>query len=170
MCCFHCLKIPQKELIESTLVMQVYDFNRFSKHDIIGEIRLSLSTVDWNHVIEEWRDLSEASKHEVQLNTFSSSKLGHKWFAVQSVFLYEPENWRSWIAVFQYGWWSRHHRPSYKITMAHWWLIEFCHLCSSSLSSWRNLHYDPMQVKTENQDCLNKTQQSFERHLSVIAS
>ncbi|TRY81711.1 hypothetical protein DNTS_026019 [Danionella cerebrum] len=56
--------IPQKELIESTLVMQVYDFNRFSKHDIIGEIRLNLSTVDWNHVIEEWRDLSEASKHE----------------------------------------------------------------------------------------------------------
>ncbi|XP_073797767.1 synaptotagmin VIII isoform X3 [Danio rerio] len=57
-------QIPQKELTESTLVMQVYDFNRFSKHDIIGEIRLNLSTVDWNHVIEEWRDLSEASKHE----------------------------------------------------------------------------------------------------------
>uniref|UniRef100_A0A671QVA7 Synaptotagmin-1-like n=1 Tax=Sinocyclocheilus anshuiensis TaxID=1608454 RepID=A0A671QVA7_9TELE len=53
-----------QELIESTLVMQVYDFNRFSKHDMIGEIRLNLSTVDWNHVIEEWRDLSEASKHE----------------------------------------------------------------------------------------------------------
>lgn len=49
--------------------MQVYDFNRFSKHDIIGEIRLNLSTVDWNHVIEEWRDLSEASKHEVQFST-----------------------------------------------------------------------------------------------------
>ncbi|XP_051548069.1 synaptotagmin-2-like [Myxocyprinus asiaticus] len=57
-------QIPQKELIESTLVMQVYDFNRFSKHDIIGEIRMNLSTVDWNHVIEEWRDLNEASKHE----------------------------------------------------------------------------------------------------------
>ncbi|XP_073724950.1 synaptotagmin VIII isoform X1 [Misgurnus anguillicaudatus] len=56
-------QIPQKDLVESTLVMQVYDFNRFSKHDIIGEIRLDLSTVDWNHVIEEWRDLSEASKH-----------------------------------------------------------------------------------------------------------
>lgn len=49
--------------------MQVYDFNKFSKHDIIGEIRLNLSTVDWNHVIEEWRDLSEASKHEVQFST-----------------------------------------------------------------------------------------------------
>ncbi|XP_030646468.1 synaptotagmin VIII [Chanos chanos] len=57
-------KISQAELSESTLVMQVYDFNRFSKHDVIGELRLQLSTVDWNHVIEEWRDLSEASKYE----------------------------------------------------------------------------------------------------------
>uniref|UniRef100_A0A4W4ERP2 C2 domain-containing protein n=1 Tax=Electrophorus electricus TaxID=8005 RepID=A0A4W4ERP2_ELEEL len=48
----------------STLVMQVYDFNRFSKHDVIGELRLELSSVDWNHVIEEWRDLSEPSKYE----------------------------------------------------------------------------------------------------------
>lgn len=46
-------------------MMQVYDFNRFSKHDVIGELRLELSAVDWNHVIEEWRDLSAPSKNEV---------------------------------------------------------------------------------------------------------
>lgn len=46
-------------------MMQVYDFNRFSKHDVIGELRLELSAVDWNHVIEEWRDLNAPSKHEV---------------------------------------------------------------------------------------------------------
>ncbi|XP_063053906.1 synaptotagmin-1-like, partial [Engraulis encrasicolus] len=57
-------QIKQPELSESTLVMQVYDFNRFSKHDIIGELRLQLSSVDWNHVIEEWKDLTEASKFE----------------------------------------------------------------------------------------------------------
>ncbi|XP_012683189.2 synaptotagmin VIII isoform X2 [Clupea harengus] len=57
-------QISQAELSESTLVMQVYDFNRFSKHDVIGELRLQLSSVDWNHVIEEWRDLTEASKFE----------------------------------------------------------------------------------------------------------
>lgn len=59
------IQIKQPELSESTLVMQVYDFNRFSKHDIIGELRLQLSSVDWNHVIEEWKDLTEASKFEV---------------------------------------------------------------------------------------------------------
>ncbi|XP_017555625.1 synaptotagmin VIII isoform X1 [Pygocentrus nattereri] len=57
-------QMSQKELSESTLVMQVYDFNRFSKHDVIGELRLELSAVDWNHVIEEWKDLSKPSKNE----------------------------------------------------------------------------------------------------------
>ncbi|KAG7468420.1 hypothetical protein MATL_G00142680 [Megalops atlanticus] len=57
-------QIPQSELSDSMLVMQVYDFNRFSKHEIIGELRLQLGTIDWNHVIEEWKDLGEASKFE----------------------------------------------------------------------------------------------------------
>ncbi|XP_053498230.1 synaptotagmin VIII [Ictalurus furcatus] len=57
-------QISQKDLSESILMMQVYDFNRFSKHDVIGELRLELSTVDWNHVIEEWTDLNAPSKNE----------------------------------------------------------------------------------------------------------
>ncbi|XP_053175366.1 synaptotagmin VIII [Scomber japonicus] len=56
--------ISKSTLMKSTVVMQVYDFNRFSKHDIIGELRLQLSTVDWNHVIEEWQDLAEPAKFE----------------------------------------------------------------------------------------------------------
>lgn len=45
--------------------MQVFDFNRFSKHNIIGELRLQLCDVDWNHVIEEWKDLVAPAKFEV---------------------------------------------------------------------------------------------------------
>lgn len=45
--------------------MQVFDFNRFSKHSIIGELRLQLCDVDWNHVIEEWKDLAPPAKFEV---------------------------------------------------------------------------------------------------------
>lgn len=59
------LQIPQAEVSESTLVMQIYDFNRFSKHDIIGEVRLPLASVDLQHVIEQWSDLAVASKVEV---------------------------------------------------------------------------------------------------------
>ncbi|XP_053108117.1 synaptotagmin-8 [Hemicordylus capensis] len=57
-------QIPQAEVAESALVMQVYDFNRFSKHDIIGEMRLPLGDVDLQHVIEQWHELTAASKIE----------------------------------------------------------------------------------------------------------
>ncbi|KAJ7344362.1 hypothetical protein JRQ81_000312 [Phrynocephalus forsythii] len=57
-------QIPQAEVDETKLVMQVYDFNRFSKHDIIGEMRLPLGDVDLHHVMEQWHELSAASKIE----------------------------------------------------------------------------------------------------------
>ncbi|XP_034541286.1 synaptotagmin VIII [Notolabrus celidotus] len=57
-------QITKSSLLKSSVVMQVFDFNRFSKHNIIGEIRVQLCNVDWNHVIEEWQDLEEPSKFE----------------------------------------------------------------------------------------------------------
>ncbi|XP_030281488.1 synaptotagmin VIII isoform X1 [Sparus aurata] len=57
-------QISKSSLLNSTAVMQVFDFNRFSKHNIIGELRLQLCDVDWNHVIEEWQDLAGPAKFE----------------------------------------------------------------------------------------------------------
>ncbi|XP_044050836.1 synaptotagmin VIII [Siniperca chuatsi] len=57
-------QISKSSLLQSTVVMQVFDFNRFSKHKIIGELRVQLCDVDWNHVIEEWQDLAEPAKFE----------------------------------------------------------------------------------------------------------
>ncbi|KAM9754857.1 synaptotagmin VIII [Menidia menidia] len=57
-------QLTKAVLQKSTVVMKVFDFNRFSKHEIIGELRLTLSDVDWNHVIEEWQDLAEPAKFE----------------------------------------------------------------------------------------------------------
>lgn len=36
--------------------MAIYDFDRFSKHDIIGEVKVPMNTVDLGQPIEEWRD------------------------------------------------------------------------------------------------------------------
>nr|XP_041572463.1 synaptotagmin-8 [Taeniopygia guttata] len=55
-------QVPQAEVSKCTLVMQIYDFNRFSRHDIIGEVRLPLASVNLQHVIEQWSDLAVASK------------------------------------------------------------------------------------------------------------
>lgn len=58
--------MPYSELGGKTLVMAVYDFDRFSKHDIIGEFKVPMNTVDFGHVTEEWRDLQSAEKEEVR--------------------------------------------------------------------------------------------------------
>lgn len=47
--------------------MSVYDYDRFSKHDIIGEVKLPMNTVDLGQPIEEWRDLESAEKEEVNI-------------------------------------------------------------------------------------------------------
>lgn len=53
------------ELGGKTLVMTVYDFDRFSKHDAIGDIKVPMNKVDFSHITEEWRDLQSAEKEEV---------------------------------------------------------------------------------------------------------
>ncbi|KAG7253808.1 hypothetical protein CRUP_029152, partial [Coryphaenoides rupestris] len=47
-----------------TLVMSVYDFDRFSKHDVIGDIKFPMNTLDLAKPIEEWRDLDSADQEE----------------------------------------------------------------------------------------------------------
>ncbi|CAH8870683.1 unnamed protein product [Trichobilharzia szidati] len=57
-------KVPYAEIGGKTLVFNVYDFDRFSKHDQIGQIQVPLGSVDLARVIEEWRDLSPPDDDE----------------------------------------------------------------------------------------------------------
>lgn len=62
---FFFLKVPYSELGGKTLVMTVYDFDRFSKHDAIGAVKIPMSSVDFSQSLQEWRDLQKAEKEEV---------------------------------------------------------------------------------------------------------
>lgn len=50
-------QISYGELMSKTLVLAVYDFDRFSKHDEIGQISIPIGSLDLARTIEEWKPL-----------------------------------------------------------------------------------------------------------------
>ncbi len=61
--------MPYAEIGSKTLVFAIYDFDRFSKHDQIGQVQVPLNSVDLGRVVEEWRDLTspEADSEKVRV-------------------------------------------------------------------------------------------------------
>ncbi|XP_070496414.1 synaptotagmin 1 isoform X1 [Chironomus tepperi] len=49
--------LPYAEAMNKTLVFAIFDFDRFSKHDQIGEVKVPLCQIDLAQTIEEWREL-----------------------------------------------------------------------------------------------------------------
>lgn len=60
-------QVPYEELGGKILSMSVYDYDRFSKHDVIGEVKIPMNTIDLGRPIEEWKDLESADQEEVLL-------------------------------------------------------------------------------------------------------
>ncbi|XP_018568241.1 synaptotagmin 1 isoform X2 [Anoplophora glabripennis] len=59
--------LPYAEAMNKTLVFAIFDFDRFSKHDQIGEVKVPLCTVDLAQTIEEWRELQSVEGEGGQL-------------------------------------------------------------------------------------------------------
>jgi synaptotagmin-1 len=72
-------KVPYAEIGSKTLTFAVYDFDRFSKHDQIGQVLVPLNSVDLGRVVEEWRDLTSAESDEKE------NKLGDMCFSLRYV-------------------------------------------------------------------------------------
>lgn len=62
--------MPYNEIGGKTLVLALYDFDRFSKHDMIGQIHVPMNSIDLGQVYEDWRDLEPANddKFEYKMN------------------------------------------------------------------------------------------------------
>lgn len=50
-------------------MLQVFDFDRFSKHDMIGEIKIPMNSIDLGQPMQTWRDLESGEKEEVRALT-----------------------------------------------------------------------------------------------------
>jgi len=51
-------QVPYADAMAKTLVFAIYDFDRFSKHDQIGEVKVPLCMVDLAQTIEEWAEVT----------------------------------------------------------------------------------------------------------------
>ncbi|CAH2007996.1 unnamed protein product [Acanthoscelides obtectus] len=54
--------VSHEELQFKTLVLQVFDYDRFSRNDIIGEVTMNLSDVDIANSIEIWGEIARTKK------------------------------------------------------------------------------------------------------------
>lgn len=57
--------------MNKTLVFAIFDFDRFSKHDQIGEVKVPLCQIDLAQTIEEWRELQSVEGEGGQVRCFS---------------------------------------------------------------------------------------------------
>uniref|UniRef100_A0A8C5KNJ6 Synaptotagmin-5 n=1 Tax=Jaculus jaculus TaxID=51337 RepID=A0A8C5KNJ6_JACJA len=71
-------KVPYVELGGRVLVMAVYDFDRFSRNDAIGEVRVPMSSVDLGRPVQAWQQLQAVPKEEQE-------KLGDICFSLRYV-------------------------------------------------------------------------------------
>ncbi|XP_031569799.1 synaptotagmin-1-like isoform X2 [Actinia tenebrosa] len=76
--------IPYSEITNRILLMELYDFDRFSRHDLIGEARLPLIDVDLASSINEWRVLTPPHSSRSAAGG-SRSELGEICFSLRYV-------------------------------------------------------------------------------------
>lgn len=72
-------QVAYAEIGSKTLVFAIYDFDRFSRHDQIGEITIPLTSVDLGKVIEETRDIAPPAGEKEE------NKLGDICFSLRYV-------------------------------------------------------------------------------------
>lgn len=66
----HLQSLPYADAMNKTLVFAIFDFDRFSKHDQIGEVKVPLCQIDLAQTIEEWRELQSVEGEGGQVWSF----------------------------------------------------------------------------------------------------
>ncbi|XP_040574006.1 synaptotagmin 1 [Lepeophtheirus salmonis] len=62
---FEFKNLPYAETFDKTLMFNIFDYDRFSKHDQIGEVKLPLCQIDLAQTINEWKDV-QSNKEDDQ--------------------------------------------------------------------------------------------------------
>ena len=76
--------------MNKTLVFAIFDFDRFSKHDQIGEVKVPLCQIDLAQTIEEWRELQSVEGEGGQVRYKKFVTIPHKPYFFFLGFLFRP--------------------------------------------------------------------------------
>lgn len=64
---FEFKNLPYADTFDKTLMFSIFDYDRFSKHDQIGEIKLPLCQYDLAQKISEWKDVEGLDENDQYL-------------------------------------------------------------------------------------------------------
>lgn len=67
--------VPYADAMNKTLVFAIFDFDRFSKHDQIGEVKVPLCQIDLAQTIEEWRELQSVEGEGGQVRSMEKLRI-----------------------------------------------------------------------------------------------
>lgn len=67
--------VPYADAMNKTLVFAIFDFDRFSKHDQIGEVKVPLCQIDLAQTIEEWRELQSVEGEGGQVSESTNERI-----------------------------------------------------------------------------------------------
>lgn len=85
--------MPYADAMNKTLVFAIFDFDRFSKHDQIGEVKVPLCQIDLAQTIEEWRELQSVEGEGGQvISQLIHSVVYSPVFASQSELCFTPSS------------------------------------------------------------------------------
>eukprot|EP00092_Neocalanus_flemingeri_P001913 GFUD01002043.1.p1 GENE.GFUD01002043.1~~GFUD01002043.1.p1 ORF type:complete len:1721 (-),score=424.93 GFUD01002043.1:78-4745(-) len=71
-------QMPLAELSQKTLIMEVADWDRFSKNDPMGEVKIPLSQLDFSRAANQWSPLQKITGRPAMGNYHSSSSISNK--------------------------------------------------------------------------------------------
>jgi len=54
-------QVPEHDISNQTLFLQVFDWDRFTKNDAVGEVKIQMGYVDLSRTVDEWRQLMKYS-------------------------------------------------------------------------------------------------------------
>ena len=76
--------------MNKTLVFAIFDFDRFSKHDQIGEVKVPLCQIDLAQTIEEWRELQsvEGEGGQVRLNRLQVFNFFTQFYKFKKIYVF----------------------------------------------------------------------------------